>query len=396
MKWVRFEILCARSNRAERPIGSGPSIFPPRARRNTMTPEIDPLLLASFFDDELDPATRAELNSVILANPTARQDLAGMAKVRESVASLPLSPPLADVSRAVLSRLTNQRRTSRIRMAAVTSVVLALAASLLVMVKVGGWESAHTGPVQPRSASPSSIVAARPTPLIPVFTSSPRSVRPIMAMESTSEAIRPGVLAAELKRRDDRSSLDALIASGNPRRVDIVVDEIGPAVAALEIIVDTANRTRPKHAKVQIAHNVDPSRPGACVFVLVMDDPEYEQFQTALNERFPDATKPQPADDVVIGSLGSVGRIEINPGKGPVAVLTDPPAKAKAGNARLDAPRDAKNEVMIDVDGNKIQLAPGAGGRNMGVMPKKPSRKPKITETAVYLVWVTPRERGMP
>ena len=364
-----------------------------------MNAEPDPLLLAALFDDELDPESRVLAESAARSSSIATEHLADLARVRDAVAALPPGKPGPDLSAAIVATLRHRQRIVRWRLAAMTTVAASLAATFLVMVQTGNWGPLPVRPATmpgPRSSSGAKRVP--PTPLPVALALAPPSVRPVATVPGVQVAIRPKVLAAEVKLRDDRATLRSLIAEGEAKRVDIVVDDLGPALGAVDSIVNESPRLKPQHAKVHLVHSVDPTRPGACVYVLVMDGYEYKQFRRRLDDRFPESAG-DPATDPgkVVASLGSVGRIEISSRGQAIASLRPPPDEAKANISSRAPRRDTGREVVIDATGKIVRPAEMPDRRPASTDKGDKRREPAADTTqAVYLVWVTPRERGRP
>jgi len=358
-----------------------------------MNSSYDPQLLAALLDGELDPESRARAEFAVRSDPASADCLADLVRVRDAVASLPMTTPGVDLSSQVVATLRHRRRVGHLRLAAMATVAAGLAASVMVMVQMGWWRERLEGPIADSLVAPS-ILARKPIELRPSLGVVARSARPVAMVPSVAVAVRPETLAAEVQVRDDRRTLQSLIAQGEPLRVDLVVDELGPAIEAMDAVVADSQRSRPRHAKVHMVNGVDPKRPGkVCVYVLVMDGFEYNQFRDRLDDHFENVViKSKVASPDLLASLGSVGRIEVLAGGPPTGVLMPRQLGDMANIARRVPEQDTPHEVVVDGDGNIVRTVPE---RRRDPAPKIAKRRdPEADSTThVYLVWLSPRER---
>lgn len=355
------------------------------------------LLLNDYLDGELDGEECRRVEAAIRADSAMSERMEDLRLSRDAVSSLRKEGIGIDQSTLILARI-RRRRALRMRLVAAATVGTSIAASWLLILAVGGRGVTPDPIRRPEIAAGSPAPRKRPAPIPMGIVSNRRMSRPAAAIPITDAAIRPPVLAKELRDREDRSALRSLLAEGQTRRVDVVVDEFERSLKVVDGIVGASPRTRPDHAKVHLVQSVqsgDASR--SCVYVLVMDEHEYKEFRQTLDDRFPEAVSDSTeAKGEAVAALGSVGRIEVLTGGVPSGVLMPPPSDAAKNIAKKAHPDDPGSEVLIDPKGNIIPRS-----RSKSDVPThaakgtdKPADGDRPPTRSVYLVWVLPRERG--
>ena len=365
-----------------------------------MNTELD-LLLASYLDEELEPEPRQLVETLLRSDPAVAARFTTLGRVRDLVATLSAPEAFPDVSGEVLAIVFAQRRTTWRNWKFAGSIAAGLAAAaLLLFWNFGTGPRKHEiGPNLAKSDTP------RPRLVLPLpmnMALAPQAVP--LSMQALP--IRQNVLKAEVQARDSRLELVSLLKQGEVRLINVIVDDLGPASLKLvDAAIDDTSRVRPKHAKVHVVQGmeIDPAHPGkACVYVLLMDEFEYGRFREQLQARLPDSmSKPVAAPVTALDNLATIGRIEILDRKVPASTLKPPDLLFIA--RRPHKFEQSKQKILGSQEGEGQPLDLGQAGSlkekdapdRLGIAAK-PTRTSESSTRAVFVVWVSPRDRTRP
>ncbi len=285
----------------------------------------DKSLLSAYLDDELDPASRLDVESALLTDPRLAEELHELAGVRESLAGLPRPASPRDLSIEIAARLGGRR--ARWPSRGALPPALAAAAAFLIALPLGWrWFAAPEGhdPARPPLISERPTVALKHPPHDPLVAANLGPGAP--DVDDVAKAPAPGVGRvaaggedAEEKAREARQAhVRTLLDSPNLHRVFIVTDVIGGGASGrVDAILQQSPRGEPQIGRITISHGIviDSKHPDqATVFVLVMNDWELRQLRETLEETFPNDVEESKAEPDVVTQLADIGQVTVLPG----------------------------------------------------------------------------------
>lgn len=385
----------------------------------------DETLLSSYIDGELDEVRRLAVEAALLTRPRLAARLQELTRIRGLVASLARPTAPLDVSGAVVAeiRARGQLRAARRRTLVRRALVFgpALAASALIGLGLGPWGHRRTiredhPPRAPELANrpgPGPIVPKPPRLIAPAPIERPR---PPVELAATPPPAPPIVGTAEpfdsragIEERQAiaaREALAELLDQPEVRRIDLVVDTLGPEeLNKVDEAINQTARTSARHARVRICQEIviDPKLGEAMVYVMVLDGAEYRRFRDRLEERFPrQVGRPQAADPELVTRLADVGRLAIVEGTSAATLTEPPPELASRAALRSDADTlEARHDVRVADPLRPAISGPPRSPTTGSIGPIRGDRRRRRTESgpsrpSVYLVWVTTRHPADP